>query len=155
MSQVLKNLSASELSLPSLPKSQTLFRPYIISGNLVFISGQLPLGFGELANYSGKLGQQFNIEQGQKIAQICGLNVLYHLQNACSGNLDKVQQCIKLTVFVNSTPDFTEQPAIADAVSKLMVQAFGEEKGAHSRSAIGVAQLPKGVAVEVEAIFKI
>ncbi len=94
------------------------------------------------------------MERGKHIARIVGLNILYHLNSATGGNLDRVKRCMKLTVFVNSTPEFTEQPAIANEISEMMLIAFGE-KGEHARSAIGVAQLPFGVAVEAEAIFEI
>jgi enamine deaminase RidA (YjgF/YER057c/UK114 family) len=154
MSEALKNIEAHGHKLPVLKPAQTLYRPYIKSGNQVFISGQLPLGFGELTEHKGQLGRDYTIEQGQKTAHICGLNVIAQLQEACGGDLDKVKSCLKLTVFVNSSPSFTDHPQIANPVSDLMVKTFGD-KGQHARSAVGVAQLPFGVAVEVEAIFEV
>ncbi len=153
MSQALKNLESNGYKLPELKPAQTKFKPFLISGSHVYISGQLPLGFGDVKEHVGHLGGNVSIEQGQKIAHICGLNVLAQLQ-AAVGDLDKVKKCVKLTIFVNSTPTFTDQPVVANAVSDLMLKTFGE-KGEHARSAIGVAQLPLGVAVEVEAIFEI
>ncbi len=154
MSQVLKNLESNGYKLPVLsPNPQAKFKPFLVSGNQVYISGQLPLGFGDVKEHVGQLGGKVSIEQGQKISHICGLNVLAQLQ-AAIGDLDKVKKCVKLTIFVNSTPSFTDQPVVANAVSDLMLKTFGE-KGDHARSAIGVAQLPLGVAVEVEAIFEI
>ncbi len=154
MSQVLKNLESNGYTLPALsPNPQAKFKPFLISGNQVFVSGQLPLGFGEVKEHVGQLGANISIEEGQKIAHICGLNVLAQVQ-AAVGDLDKVKKCVKLTIFVNSTASFIEQPVVANAVSDLMLKAFGS-KGEHARSAIGVAQLPLGVAVEVEAIFEI
>lgn len=153
MSQVLESLSAQGIKLPLLGESKTLFKQFVVSGNHVYISGQLPLGFGELKEHVGQLGKNCDLERGKRIARYCALNAIAQLQ-AAVGDLDKVKRCVKLTVFVNSTAEFTDQPQVANAVSELMVQAFGE-KGAHARSAIGVSQLPFGVAVEVEAIFEI
>jgi len=153
MSQVIDNLEKAGLKLPVLGESKTLFKQHIVSGSHVYISGQLPLGFGELKEHMGQLGRDCDIERGKKIAQYCGLNVIAQLQAAVE-NLDKVKRCSKLTVFVNSSANFTEQPLLANVVSELMITAFGE-KGNHARSAIGVSQLPFGVAVEVEAIFEV
>jgi enamine deaminase RidA (YjgF/YER057c/UK114 family) len=153
MSQVLANLNAQGINLPALGESKTLFKQYVVSGNHVYISGQLPLGFGDLKEHVGQLGKNCDIERARKIANYCALNAIAQLQ-AAIGDLDKVKRCTKLTVFVNSTAEFTDQPQVANAASELMIQAFGE-KGAHARSAIGVSQLPFGVAVEVEAIFEI
>ena len=153
MSQVLENLNAQGINLPELGESKTIFKQYIVSGNHVYISGQLPLGFGDLKDHVGQLGKSCDVERARKIAHYCALNAIAQLQVAI-GDLDRVKRCVKLTVFVNSTGDFTDQPMVANAASELMVAAFGE-KGAHARSAIGVSQLPFGVAVEVEAIFEI
>jgi len=149
--QKLENLG---YKLPSLSTNKAAFVPFVISGNLVFISGQLPLGFGQINEHKGKLGNEFNIEQGQKIAEYCILNVIAQLKSACNGDLDRVNKCVKLTIFVNSTLDFTDQPLIANAASEIINKVF-DIKGNHARSAIGVNQLPLGVAVEIEAIFEI
>jgi enamine deaminase RidA (YjgF/YER057c/UK114 family) len=147
-------LKELNLTLPEIKPAQTLFKPYLVTGNTVYISGQLPTGFGELSEHVGQLGKDCDIEKGKKVAHICGLNVIAQVKAACGGNLDKVKKCAKLVVFVNSSSTFTEQPAIANAVSDLMLKVFGDA-GNHARSAIGVSQLPFGVAVEVEAIFEI
>lgn len=154
MSTVLKNLEAHGYQLPELKPLQTLYKPYVRSGNHIYISGQLPMGFGDLSEHKGQLGTDYTVEHGQKTAHICGLNVLAQLKAACDGNLDKVKNCVKLTIFVNSSATFIDHPQVANPVSDLMLKAFGA-KGEHARSAVGVAQLPFGVAVEVEAIFEV
>lgn len=148
------NLKSLNIVLPEIKPAQTLFKPYLVTGKTVYISGQLPTGFGDIAQHVGQLGKDCDIEKAKNIAHICGLNVIAQLKEACGGNLDKVKKCAKLTIFVNSAANFTEQPAVANAVSDLMLKVFGDA-GNHARSAIGVSQLPFGVAVEVEAIFEI
>jgi enamine deaminase RidA (YjgF/YER057c/UK114 family) len=102
--------------------------------------------------YKGRLGQEFKIEDGQAAARLCALNVVAQLKNAL-GDLDRVKRCAKLTVFVNSANDFTDQPKVANGASDLMVEVFGDA-GKHTRSAVGVNVLPLNVAVEVEGIFE-
>lgn len=148
------NLAASGIKLPEAIKPVASYVPYVVTGNQVFISGQLPLGIGELSEHVGQLGRDFTLEQGNKTARVCALNVISQLRAACGGNLDRVARCVKLVVFVNSTGDFTDQPAVANGASDTMKEVFGEA-GEHARSAIGVSQLPKGVAVEVEAVFEL
>ena len=104
--------------------------------------------------FIGKLGKDISIEDGQKCARICGINILAHLKNACDGDLDRVKQCLRLGVFVNSTESFLDHPKVANGVSDMMVEIFGD-KGKHARFAVGVAQLPFGVAVEVDATFEL
>lgn len=147
-------LDALKITLPAVSKPVASYVPYVISGNTVFISGQLPLGVGELENYVGQLGSGYPLENAQEAARVCALNVIAQVKEACNGNLNRVKRCVKLTVFVNSSLSFTEQPQVANGASDLIVKVFGE-KGAHARSAIGVSQLPRGVSVEVEAIFEI
>lgn len=155
MSQIEKNLQHHNLTLPTLADSKTLFSPAVISGSLLFISGQLPMGFGDLSLHQGQLGKNVDDEKGKEIAKICMLNCFAQAKKALGGSLDSLKKCVKITVFVNSTSDFTAQPLIANGASEVIIHALGEEAGKHSRSAIGVSQLPLGVAVEVEAIFEI
>lgn len=155
MSRVLRRLSEFNLVLPTLPAPVTKFKPYVISENKIYVSGQLPLGFGDIRDHVGQLGKDCDVAGAINIAKIVALNLLYQASAACDGNLDKVKRCIKLTVFVNSSPNFTDQPVIANAISEILLIAFGNEAGQHARSAIGVSQLPFGVAVEAEAIFEI
>lgn len=150
---VIENLKTKGLTLPELAESKTLFKPVMISGIHAYVSGQLPSGFGDLKDHIGKVGKDFTVEQGAKIAEICALNVIAQLQKAL-GDFDKIKKCVKLTVFVNTAEDFANAHLVANGASEVIVVAFGEN-GAHARSAVGLAQLPFGVAVEVEAIFEI
>lgn len=152
MSEPLNKLKELGLKLPELQPSQAAFKPYVISGNQLLISGQLPLGYGDLSKHAGQLGANFSLEQGQEVAKFCALNVLKHAMDACGG-LTKAR-CLKIIVFVNSTSTFTDQPKVANAASELINHVLGIN-GQHARSAIGVSQLPFGVAVEIEAIFEI
>ncbi|MES2677635.1 MAG: RidA family protein [Pseudomonadota bacterium] len=127
--------------------------PFIRSGNQVFISGQLPIKNGEV-KFAGKVGDDLSIEDGQNAARICAINVLANLNIACDGDLNKVVRCVKLGIFINAAADFTNHPVVANGASDLMVEVFGE-KGKHARFAMGAGSLPRGVAVEVDAIFEI
>jgi enamine deaminase RidA (YjgF/YER057c/UK114 family) len=151
---VIANLKAKGFNLPTLQESKSLFKPVVISGIHAYVSGQLPSGFGDIKEHMGKVGKDFNLEQGKKIAQICALNVIAQLQ-AALGDLEKVKKCVKLTVFVNTTEDFDGVHLVANGASEMIIAALGDEKGAHARSAVGLAQLPFGVAVEIEAVFEV
>lgn len=148
------NLKTKNITLPVASSPVANYVPYVVEGNMVYISGQLPLGVGELSQYLGKVGKTFSVEQGKEIARICGLNIIAQLQQACGGDLDKVKRCVKLGVFVNCTEDFTDHPQVANGASDLMVEIFGE-KGKHARFAVGSSQIPRGAAVEVDAVFSI
>jgi enamine deaminase RidA (YjgF/YER057c/UK114 family) len=153
MSQVEKKLAAMNIILPQSVLPAANYIPYTVTGNLVFISGQLPMKDGKPQDI-GKVGREFTIEQAQGTARLCGINILSHLKAACGGNLDRVKRCVRMGIFVNSTETFTDQPKVANGVSDMMVEIFGEA-GKHSRFAVGVSQLPLGVAVEVDATFEI
>ncbi|MGC2411689.1 MAG: RidA family protein [Stellaceae bacterium] len=140
-----------ELPQPAVPVAN--YVPYTMSGNIVFISGQLCQWNGEL-RYTGKLGAAVAIADGQAAARLCALNILAHLKTACGGDLDRVRRCLRLGGFVNCTPEFTDMPQIVNGASNLMVEVFGDI-GRHARAAVGVSSLPGGVAVEVEATFEI
>ena len=141
------------IALSAPPKPVAAYVPYTISGNLVFVSGQVPFQDGAL-KYVGKLGADFSIEMGQAAAQLCAINILSVLKVACEGDLDKVVRVIKVGVFVNATPDYDKQPEVANGSSDLFAAVFGDA-GKHARAAVGVGSLPRGVAVEVDAIFEI
>ncbi|MGD1876604.1 MAG: RidA family protein [Kiloniellaceae bacterium] len=126
---------------------------FVQSGNLVFVSGQVPMKDGKF-QFQGKLGDGMSVEDGQAAARLCAINVIAQVKAACGGDLDRVQRVVKLTGFVNSTGDFTDQPKIVNGASDLMVEVFAE-KGKHSRAAVSAASLPAGVAVEVEAVVEI
>ena len=127
--------------------------PFIKTGNQIFISGQLPIENGEI-KFVGKLGENISIEDGQKAARICAINLLANLKIACDGNLDRVVRCVKLGIFVNAVPNFTDHPVVANGASDLMVEVLGDA-GKHARFAMGAGSLPRGVAVEVDAIFEV
>jgi enamine deaminase RidA (YjgF/YER057c/UK114 family) len=140
-----------ELPLPGAPVAN--YVPFTISGNLVFIAGQLCVWNGE-RRFLGKLGGGIGIADGQAAARLCALNILAHLRVGCGGELDRVRRCVRLGGFVNCTPEFTEMPQVVNGASDLMVEVFGDI-GRHARAAVGVSSLPGGVAVEVEATFEI
>lgn len=149
-----QKLSSLGIALPPSVLPAANYVPYVVFGNLVSISGQLPMKDGKPQDI-GQVGKNITLEQAQGTAKLCGINILSHLKAACGGDLSRVKRCIRLGVFVNSTPDFTDQPKVANGISDFMVELFGKEIGSHSRAAVGVAQLPFGVAVEVEALFEI
>ena len=154
MSKIGKNLKNLNITLtkPATPAANYL--PYRVSGNQIYISGQLPIKDGELI-YKGKLGKNVSIEQGQKAAQLCAVNIISVLNDACEGNLERVKKCVKLGIFINSTPDFYQSPQVGNGASNLLVEIFGEEVGKHARFALGVASLPRDAAVEIDAIFEL
>jgi len=141
------------IELPQATAPVANYVPYTVSGNLVVVSGQVTLRGGK-AEYVGKLGREISVEDGQMAARLCALNILTHLKSACGGDLDRVKRVLRLGGFVNSTPDFTQMPQVVNGASDLMVEVFGDA-GRHARAAVGVASLPLGVAVEVEAMFEI
>ena len=141
------------LELPTVTMPAANYVPYAVSGNLVYFSGTLPMKDGK-PQFVGKLGKEFAIEEGQECAKLCILNILSHLKNYLDGDLGKVKKLIRLGVFVNSAVGFTDQPKVANGASDLMVALFGEN-GKHARFAVGVSELPFGVAVEVDATFEV
>jgi enamine deaminase RidA (YjgF/YER057c/UK114 family) len=141
------------IELPQASAPVANYVPYTIAGNLVLVSGQVTLWGGKV-EYIGKLGREIGIEDGQKAARLCALNILTHLKNACGGDLDRVKRVVRLGGFVNCTPEFVDQPQVVNGASNLMAEVFGDA-GRHARAAVGVASLPFGVAVEVEAMFEI
>ena len=140
----------------SLPKAASPVGSYVatkIVNKLLYISGQISIDeSGELIK--GKLGKDLNTEEGYKAATRCALNITSQAKNACNNDLSKIKSCIKLTGFVNSTDDFTEQPKVINGASDLIVSVFGES-GMHTRAAVSVNSLPLGVSVEVDAIFEL
>src|SRR6185437_9036346 len=125
MARIEDRLKDLGIELPAPPRPVASYVPYVISGRLVSISGQIPLG-SDGPVYLGKLGEGISLEDGHAAARLCALNLLAQLRAACDGDLDRVRRCVKLTVFVNCTPDFTRQPEIANGASDLMVAVFGE-----------------------------
>ena len=148
--QRLKELNI-ELDDASVPAGS--YVPYVITNNLVFISGQLPFIDGKLT-IKGKVGDNVSLDDAVKMSEACAKGLLSQLKAACNGNLDKVNKVVKLGGFVASAPNFTDQPKVINGASDLIVNIFGD-KGKHSRFAVGVAALPLNVPVEIDGIFEI
>jgi len=146
-------LAEKKIELPKAAIPVANYVPVVITGNLAFVAGQVTFWNGEV-KFVGKLGKDYTVEQGQQAARLCGLNILAQMKAALGGDLDRIKRCVKLNVFVNSQPDFTEQPKVANGVSDLMVEVFGDA-GKHARAALGVNVLPLNVAVEADAVFEI
>ena len=140
------------ITLPQAPAPVAAYVPAVEQGGLLHISGQV--SFAEDGNLIlGRLGEDMNLERGMEAARRCGIMLLAQMK-AALGSLDRVERIVKLGVFVNSSPSFTDQPKVANGASELMQEVFGEA-GRHARSAVGVAVLPLGVAVEVDAIVAV
>src|SRR5580693_360764 len=135
MSKIDARLKELGISLPSPPTPVASYVPYVISGKLVTISGQIPVG-PDGPSFIGKLGVNMSVEDGQAAARLCALNLLAQLRAACDGDLDKVQRCLRLGVFVNADGEFSRHPEVANGASDLMVAVFGDA-GKHARAAVG------------------
>jgi enamine deaminase RidA (YjgF/YER057c/UK114 family) len=138
--------------LPTPPAPVASYVPTAASGNLVFVSGQIT-STAEGLKYVGVVGRDLSVEDGNAAARLCAVNLVAQVKAAC-GDLDRVKRCVKITVFVNAAPDFTQHPEVANGASDLLVEVFGEA-GKHARAALGAGSLPRGVACEVEALFEI
>ena len=145
-------LSELGLTLPNAAAPAANYVPTVISGSMLYISGQIPMGPNGL-EFVGKLGDTMDVETGAAAAKLCAINIIAQAK-AALGDLDRVGRIVKLVGFVNSTADFTDQPKVINGASDLMVEVFAD-KGRHARSAVSAASLPFGVAVEVEAIIEI
>ncbi len=139
------------LTLPEPAAPVAAYVPVVIAGGFAYVSGQISMTGGQLLQ--GRLGENLTVEDGVAAAQSCGLMIIAQLK-AALGSLDRVELIVKLGAFVNCTADFTDQPMVANGASELMVAVFGEA-GKHARSAVGVPALPRGVAVEVDAIVAV
>jgi enamine deaminase RidA (YjgF/YER057c/UK114 family) len=141
------------IALPTPMAPIANYMPFVVAGDLVFVSGQVPAVDGKIA-ITGKVGETLSIEQGQAAARQCFINVLVHLRAACGGDLDRVQQVVRLGGFIASPPGFTQHAQAMNGASDLAVAVFGEA-GRHARTTIGVPSLPADAAVEVEGVFRI
>jgi enamine deaminase RidA (YjgF/YER057c/UK114 family) len=128
--------------------------PCVQSGNLIFVSGQLPVADGE-RKFIGKVGAEITLAQAQEAARLCALNIVAYVNHHLHGDLSKVIRVVKLGGFVNSAPNFYDHPQVINGASDMMVVIFGDHIGKHSRFAMGASSLPFNVAVEVEAVFQI
>lgn len=140
------------VTLPAAPAPAANYVPFVVSGNLVHISGQISQNAAGLIK--GKLGVDVTVEQGAEAAKCCAISLLAQLKAACGGDLKRVVRAVKLTGFVNSAPDFTDQPKVINGASDFLVAALGDA-GRHARAAVSAGSLPLGVAVEIDAIFEI
>lgn len=150
-----RKLEALGLSLPPIPQPVANYVPLVRTGNLLFVSGHGPgvITDGKLSFIQGKLGKDLDVEQGYDAARQVMLNVLQSVKQEL-GDLDKVKRVVKLLGFVNCTPDFPDQPKVINGASDLLVELFGE-RGRHARSAVGMQQLPFGIAVEIEMVVEV
>ena len=146
-------LQALGISLPVPAVAVANYVPWVVTGPLLYISGQLPMQDGKPV-VLGRLGADVSIEDGAKAARLCAINLLAQASAACDGDLGRIRRLVRLNAFVASTPDFTDQPKVVNGASDLMVAVLGDA-GRHSRVAVGVASLPLNVAVEIDAIFEI
>jgi len=140
------------ITLPSPPKPAGSYIPVVKTGNLVFVSGQIPISDGKVL-YSGKVTKDLSIEEAQKAARLCIINALAQLKSEF-GNLDKISKIVRISGFVNSPPEFTEQPKVINGASDLLFEIF-EKKGQHARIAVGVSSLPLNSAVEIDLIVEL
>ena len=140
------------VTLPDAPAPAANYVPYVIAGKLVHVSGQISADAN--GQIKGKLGAGMSVEDGAAAAKACAISLLAQLKKACDGDLSCLKRVVKLVGFVNSTPDFTDQPKVINGASDFMVAALGDA-GRHARSAVSAASLPFGVAVEIEAIFEL
>ncbi len=141
------------IALPAPPAPVASYVPTVKTGNLVFVSGQVTAAPDGL-KYVGVVGKDLSLDEGKAAARLCAINVLAQVKAACGGDLDRVTRCVKLSVFVNAVPGFTQHPEVANGASDLMVDVFGDA-GKHARAAMGAGSLPRNVACEIEAIFEI
>tara|TARA_B100000767_G_C19589555_1_gene460838 strand:- start:288 stop:749 length:462 start_codon:yes stop_codon:yes gene_type:complete len=150
---IIKRIKELNIELPQPKPPVGAYVATKIVGNLLFISGQISID--EKGNLiKGKLGADLTIEDGYAAAKRCALGIVSHAKSACKDDLTKIKSCVKLTGFVNSTSEFTDQPKVINGASELITLIF-EEKGMHARAAVSVNGLPLGVAVEIDAIFEI
>ncbi len=155
MSAIEAKLAELGVTLPDMgaaPQAKGNYLPFVTVGEMVYVSGQISQNDDGLV--TGVLGDDFSIEQGVEAAKLCAIALLTQLKIACDGDIDRLVRVVKLTGFVNSTPDFIQQPQVINGASDFLVAALGD-KGRHARAAVSAASLPLGVAVEIEAIFQI
>ena len=152
LSQIENKLKELNISIPDAPSPVGAYVAFKKINNLLFISGQLPIGLdGKMVK--GKVGKNLNLQNGQEAAKLCAINILAQVKKATDGDLSKVKNCIKITGFVNSTDDFFDQPKVINPASEILSTLFGD-KGKHTRAAVSTNSLPLGAAVEIDAIFE-
>ena len=153
MGQIDQRLNELGITLPTPAKPIANYVPWVITGKLVFVSGQGAMRDGKL-EYLGRVGDTVSDDDAVKSARLCAINLIAQLKDACGGDLGRVKRIVKLVGFVNSTPDYKDHPKIINGASNLMVEVFGD-KGRHARSAVGSPSLPMNLSVEVEAVAEL
>lgn len=151
--EITKRLESLGVTLPTPAAPAANYLPYVITGNQLVVSGNLPFGKDGL-EFVGKVGDDVSLEDAQAAAKLCAINILAQVNVALGGDLNRIKRLVRLGGFVNCTADYTQQPAVINGASDFMVEVLGEV-GKHARAAVGVGSLPFGVSVEVDAIFEI
>ena len=150
---IAENLKKLNIELPDAPSPVGAYVAYKIINKFLYISGQLPIKTnGEIVK--GKIGKNLTLEDGQEASKLCVINILAQAKKATGGDLNKLKNCIKITGFVNSTDNFTDQPKVINPASETLSAVFGD-KGKHTRAAVSTNSLPLGAAVEIDAIFEV
>ena len=152
MSQIEARLAELGVALPDPSAPAANYVPFVRVGSTLYVSGQISAKDGQLI--TGKVGAELSVEEGAAAARTCGIMLLAQVKAALDGDIDRLRRVVKLTGFVNSTPDFTDQPKVINGCSDFLVEALGD-KGRHARSAVSAGALPLGVAVEIEGIFEV
>ena len=148
-----KRLAELAIELPDASAPAANYVPFVVSGALVFVSGQLPVWNGEL-RHIGQVSGELGLEDGIQAARLCGLNLIAQVRAAAAGNLERISRVVKLSGFVNAVPGFTDHPKVVNGASNLIAEVFGD-RGRHARFAVGSSSLPFGVAVEVDGVFEL
>ena len=148
-----KNINKLGIIIPDAPAPVGAYVAFKIVNKLLFISGQISVDSNG-SFIKGKVGKDIDLKKGQEAAKLCAINIIAQAKKACSGDLEKISSCIKLTGFVNSSDEFIDQPKIINGASELISAVFGEN-GKHTRAAISANSLPLGVSVEIDAIFEL
>ena len=152
MGQVEQKLAEMGITLPEAPAPAANYVPFVQVGEMLFVSGQISKDGDTLI--TGKLGDELTTADGAAAAKVCAINLLAQVKAACGGDLDRLKRVVKLGAFVNSTPDFIEQPQVVNGASDFLGEVLGEA-GKHARAAVSSPSLPLGVAVEIEGVFQI
>ena len=154
MSDPEKRIQELHLTLPTPPKPMAKYKPAVLAGNMLYVSGHGPAKVSDKTPLAGRVGADLSTEQGKDCARAVGINILATVR-ATLGSLDKVKRLVKTLGMVNCTPDFKEQPQVINGFSELMADVFGDEAGVGARSAVGTNALPGSIAVEIECIFEL
>ena len=147
-------LQELHLTLPPPPKPMAKYKPAVVVGNMLYVSGHGPFKVDAKSPVAGRLGADLTVDQGKEAARLVGLNILSTVRNTL-GTLDKVKRLVKTLGMVNSTPEFKDHPTVINGFSELMADIFGEDAGVGARSAVGMVALPMNIPVEIECIFEV